>query len=204
MPPYSSPPSPLALTTPIPEKRVSINSEPSVGEERQGRPRRKFLSADGRSGVLSRYGGDRNSPPAPDLSTSMDMRGAEPLSWLRLSSLTLSRSTPDLTEICGNTKKGAKAKHVERSNSKRLLGRSHNDTYLNSSQTPDLPTSPRHRTRSMSFSPRHSASSITSRIQDRPCLLLPEGQRQGGRVQRRRDQGSENSQVIPPREDASP
>lgn len=160
--------SPDQASSSVPEKRVSINSEPSMGEERSSRPRRKFLSADERANMYDAYASsDRNSPGPDLLSISMDMRGAggDQFPRLRAGSLSHSLSTPDLTEIMGDSKKEAMAKRVKRSNSKRLLGRLRNDNYLSSSQVSmDLPTSPRHRTGSMSFSPRHSAGSITSRI----------------------------------------
>lgn len=156
--------------TPI-EKRVSINSEPLLGEERPNRLRRKFLSADERTRILDSYDSKyrESSPPPPDmLSMSMDMRqsgGAEQFPRLRLGSLSHSLSTPNLTEIMGNTENGAKAKRVERSNSKRRRGRSRNDAYLDSTQiSMDMPTSPRRKSGSMSFSPRLSASSITTRL----------------------------------------
>lgn len=161
--------------------KVSIKSEPIVSEDCLPvyRPRRKFLSADERSctvdaipspgSTLSPDEDRVSSAPDPDLlSASMDMRGVnmqDNFSRLRTPSLSHSRSTPDLTEITSQAVKGAKAK---RSNSKRRFGRVRVDTYVNSSssspQSSTDPTSPRHMSGSASFSPKHSASSLSSRF----------------------------------------
>ena len=161
-----------AASSPSPEKRVSINSEPFLGEERSSRPRRKFLSADERSRTIdySYTSNERSSsPPSPDLlSKSMDLRGDSGgfLPRLRVSSLSHSVSTPDLTEILGDSKSDAKAKRVERSNSKRRRNLNRTSNYLDTTLgSLDMPPSPRRKSGGMSsFSPRHSASSITSRL----------------------------------------
>jgi hypothetical protein len=160
------------------EKHVSISSEPVPSQ----RPvRRKFLSADERSRTIeyahfSSIDKDNSPPSSPDLlSKSMDLRGAivsgsdvqelGQFSRLRVNSLSHSLSTPDLTKISTeDTKKEAKAKRVERSHSKRI--RTRNDAYLDSTQIlmDAVPSSPRRRTGGHSFSPRHSASSIASRL----------------------------------------
>ena len=156
-------------TTPT-EKKVSINSELLVGEESSlAGPRRKYLSPDQKS--MSSYSPEKTTPPnergdssSPDpFSISVDSRSCA-FSRLRVTSLSHSTSTPDLTEITGQAKRGAsKAKRVERSNSKRLLGRSRVDTYI-SSPSGDIPPSPARRSGSITYSPKHSSTSLTSRI----------------------------------------
>ena len=168
--------------TPPMVKRVSIDSDSILAEDRNTRPRRKFLSSEERSHTLTSLASpssalspseddDRVTSPPDPLSTSMDMRGVNQdfAPRLRVSSLSHSQSTPDLTELLTQgSKKGAKAKRVERSNSKRLLGRIRVDTYVSGSSgsqtSGDIPLSPRHRSGTASFSPRHSGSSLSSRI----------------------------------------
>ena len=168
-PPSSSPDhshSPSSVTV----KKLSFDSVDQLslsGEEK--RPRRKFLSAGDHSATFtSSYSSentnmsdDRDDNLTPDpLSASMDMR-QNTLSRLRTSSLSHSCSTPDLTEITGKAKKGAKAKRVERSNSRRLLGRSRVDAYIGSSPNDG---SPSRRSGVGLMSPRHSSVSFSSRL----------------------------------------
>ncbi len=103
--------------------------------------------------------------PTPDpLSNSM-VNMKDPFLRTRVNSLSHSRSTPDLSEITGGAKR---ARRVERSNSKRKLGRTRADAYLDSSSPPadgQGQTSPNRKSGSVSFSPKHgSGSSLTSRI----------------------------------------
>ena len=128
-----------------PEKKVTINSEPCV--RRVNKP---MLSPDMRERTksLSSFSPERSlSPPSPredmtipeedNLSKSTNLH-VMPISRLRTSSLVMSRSTPDLSEILGPKKKDRKARRVERSNSKR---RSRVDTYVTST-TPNSTYNP--------------------------------------------------------------
>ena len=169
-------------TSSAPEKKVSINEETSWIEGREPL-RRKFRSTGDKSCILRERFYPEEVPvskgiinneedlggvtPLPDpLSISMDMRCFS-LSRLRANSLSHSSSTPDLTQITGLSKKDSKARRVERSNSKRQFGRVRVDTYLDQASTqrvndPQTPTSPRSGT--VILSPRHSGSSLSSRI----------------------------------------
>ena len=114
------------------------------------------------------YGNDTCSPLPDPITISKDMQ-SDSISRLHANFISHSCSTPDLTQIAGETKKGAKAKRVDRSNTRRLLGRVRVDTYLESTsslnQRGDAPSSPHRRSGTVVLnSPRHSGSSLSSRI----------------------------------------
>ena len=105
--------------------------------------------------------------PLPDpFSISLEMRSYS-ISRLNNNFLSHSCSTPDLTQIAGTTKKGSKSKRLDKSNSRRLLGRVRVDTYLDSTTSFEgqAPSSPSRKAGSVTLNPsRHSGSSLSSRI----------------------------------------
>ena len=114
-----------------PEKKVTISSEPCI--RRVGK--KPMLSAEMRERTksLTMFSPERSlSPTSPvDFTTIPEEEGgnlrqssnrlAPPVSRLRVSSMVMSRSTPDLSEILGPKKKDRKARRIERSNSKRRV-----------------------------------------------------------------------------------
>ena len=147
-----------------PEKKVTINSEPCIRRV----SKRHMLSCDMRERTksLTSFSPERSlSPTSPresdtipeedELSTSSNLL-ALPIGRLRTSSLVMSRSTPDLSEILGPNKKNRKARRIERSNSKRRVK---GDSYVTST-TPNATYNPLQS--SGSFSASRSSSRILS------------------------------------------
>ena len=109
-----------------PEKKVTINSEPCI--RRVGR--KPMLSAEMRERTksLTSFSPERSlSPTSPDYAAipeeadSLSKSSILPVGRFRASSLVMSQSTPDLSEILGPKKKDRKARRIERSNSKRRV-----------------------------------------------------------------------------------
>ena len=149
--------------TPVEKRVVSINSEPCI--RRVGK-RRHMLSADmkERTKSLTSFSPERSlSPPSPRETDTIPEEGKFPndvnlrnlpINRLRPSSMVLSRSTPDLSEILGPKKKDRKARRIERSNSKRRVK---GDGYVTS-------TRPNSMYNPLQSSSTHTASRSSSRI----------------------------------------
>ena len=124
------------------DKRVTINSNPSVvisSSENSNSSEEKVANVTAervkeRAKSTSGYSPERQLSPDEEFSSpsSSLLRSSRPISRLRASSMVLSCSTPDLTALAGNSKEPRSSKRVERSNSRRLFGRSKLDTYVTS------------------------------------------------------------------------
>ena len=149
--------------TPVEKRVITINSEPCI--RRVGK-RRHMLSADmkERTKSLTSFSPERSlSPTSPretdtipeegEFQNNSDLRNLS-VNHLRPSSMVLSRSTPDLSEILGPKKKDRKARRIERSNSKRRVK---GDSYVTSSR-PNSMYNP------LQSSSTHTASRSSSRI----------------------------------------
>ena len=144
-----------------PEKRVTISSEPCI--RRVGK-RHTLIDMRERTKSLTSFSPERSlSPTSPRETETIPEEGefpdksnllALPISRLRASSLVMSRSTPDLSEILGPKKKDRKARRIERSNSKRRVK---GDSYVTS-------TIPNSTYNPMQSSSTHTASRSSSRI----------------------------------------
>ena len=168
-------------TSSLLEKKVSIDESTLTTVAAPDRRRRKFLSTGNRSytlgdeaemvedmtasrDIVDHHGETGTISPLPDpMSISMDMRSFS-LSRLRSNTLSHSSSTPDLTQIATMSKKQSKARRVERSNSKRQFGGVRGDSYLDRTGDNQSNTSPSRRSGTVTMSPKHSASSLSSRI----------------------------------------
>ena len=107
-----------------PETRVSqLSTEPAKG-------RAKSTS----DYYPERVGGNSQDFASPPDTLTHSLR-SDGLSRLRASSMVLSHSTPDLTQILAGDKKETSSKRVERSNSRRALGRSRLDSYVTSTSS---------------------------------------------------------------------
>lgn len=130
-----------------PEKKVTINKHPSVvissleesprsisPEIRVSLPSTE--PAKERAKSTSDYSPEREGGSSQDYANPPDSFSHSPrtdgFSRLRASSMVLSHSTPDLTQILSGDKKETSSKRVERSNSRRALGRSRLDSYVTS------------------------------------------------------------------------
>ena len=141
-----------------PEKRVTISSEPCI--RRVGK-RHTLIDMRERTKSLTSFSPERSlSPTSPEtipeeeeFPTKSNLL-ALPISRLRSSSLVMSRSTPDLTELLGPKKKDRKARRIERSNSKRRVK---GDSYVTS-------TIPNSTYNPLQSSNAHTASRSSSRI----------------------------------------
>ena len=144
-----------------PEKRVTINSAPFI--RRVGK-RHTLIDMRERTKSLTSFSPERSlSPTSPRETETIPEEGeypnnsnllALPISRLRASSLVMSRSTPDLTELLGPKKKDRKARRIERSNSKRRVK---GDGYVTS-------TIPNSTYNPLQSSSTHTASRSSSRI----------------------------------------
>ena len=143
------------------EKRVTISSQPYI--RRVGK-RHTLIDIRERTKSLTSFSPERSlSPTSPRETETIPEEGefpnnsnllALPISRLRASSLVMSRSTPDLTELFGPKKKDRKARRIERSNSKRRVK---GDSYVTS-------TIPNSTYNPMQSSSQHTASRSSSRI----------------------------------------
>jgi hypothetical protein len=144
-----------------PEKRVTISSEPCI--RRVGK-RHTLIDMRERTKSLTSFSPERSlSPTSPETipeeeefpnNTGNNFLAPLPMSRLRASSLVMSRSTPDLSEILGPNKKNRKARRIERSNSKRRVK---GDGYVTST-TPNSTYNP------LQSSSGHTATRSSSRI----------------------------------------
>ena len=144
-----------------PEKRVTISSEPCI--RRVGK-RHTLIDMRERTKSLTSFSPERSlSPTSPRETETIPEEGELPnnsnllnlpMSRLRASSLVMSRSTPDLSEILGPKKKDRKARRIERSNSKRRVK---GDGYVTST-TPNSIYNP------LQSSNTHTATRSSSRI----------------------------------------
>ena len=144
-----------------PEKKVTISSEPCI--RRVGK-RHTLIDMRERTKSLTSFSPERSlSPTSPETipeeeefpnNSGNNFLAPLPMNRLRASSLVLSRSTPDLSEILGPKKKDRKARRIERSNSKRRVK---GDSYVTST-TPNSTYNP------LQSSSGHTASRSSSRI----------------------------------------
>ena len=124
-----------------PEKKVTISSNPSVviscsENSNSSDKKATIVTAErvkGRAKSTSVYSPERELSPDKDFASpsSSLYHSSRPISRLRVSSMVMSTSTPDLTALAGNSKE-PRSKRVERSNSKRLFSRSRLDSYVTS------------------------------------------------------------------------
>ena len=124
-----------------PEKKVTISSNPSVviscsENSNSSDKKATIVTAErvkGRAKSTSVYSPERELSPDEDFTSpsSSLYHSSGPISRLRVSSMVMSTSTPDLTALAGNSKE-PRSKRVERSNSKRLFSRSRLDSYVTS------------------------------------------------------------------------
>ena len=125
------------------EKKVTISSNPSVviscSENSSNSLDKKatIVTAErvkGRPKSTSVYSPERELSPDEDFTSPIGSlyHSSGPISRLRVSSMVMSTSTPDLTALAGNSKEPRSSKRVERSNSRRLFSRSRLDSYVTS------------------------------------------------------------------------
>lgn len=151
-----------------PEKKVTISSAPCIR-----RAKKPMLSAEMRERTksLTSFSPERSlSPTSPsdfstipeeesNLSKSSNLLSL-PMSRLRSSSLVMSQSTPDLSELLGPKKKDRKARRIERSNSKRRV---RVDSYVTST-TPNSTYNPSSGTHTAQKSSRRLSGSRFSKF----------------------------------------
>ena len=123
------------------EKKVTISSNPSVvisclENSNSSDKKATIVTAErvkGRAKSTSVYSPEREPSPDKDFTSpsSSLYHSSRPISRLRVSSMVMSCSTPDLTALAGNSKE-PRSKRVERSNSRRLFSRSRLDSYVTS------------------------------------------------------------------------
>lgn len=117
--------------------------QPSSPERRD---RRVKLSVETRTKSTSDYSPEPLELDDQDtLSSSYERHPTGQVSRLRASTMVLSRSTPDLTQILNGSSAKPSGRRVERSQSRRLLGRTRLDSYVTMSTT--SPTHSSSRTR---------------------------------------------------------
>ena len=151
-----------------PEKKVTISTEVSSTDRKKYKLSERTKSLSSISPVRSPSPNARDTSPssADPFSKSVDDRDFKgPVNRLRVSSMSLSRSTPDLTEILNSGKKSSKAKRVERSNSRRKMAMGHHrlDSYVTYTSPHMVYDSSFHSSGSVS-SPRSSSRTLPSRV----------------------------------------